>query len=69
MQQKLATIAAKTEPAANHDAGLFDLLDTTEPESEMLTPEFASRIARRNISGDGNPSRRPFTAYVRHIIP
>jgi len=60
MQQKLATIAAKTDPAANHDVGFFDLLDTAE--SELLMPEFACRIARRNISWDGNPSRLPFTA-------
>jgi hypothetical protein len=33
MQQKLATMAAKTDPAANHDVGLFDLLDVARPEA------------------------------------
>ena len=34
-----------------------------------LISRFSSRTAWRTISCDGNPSLRPFTAYVRHIMP
>jgi hypothetical protein len=60
IQQKLAMIAATIEPAAN-TVGFVDLIDGGSPESELLMPEFASRIAWRNTSRDGNPSLRPST--------
>lgn len=64
MQQKLATTAAKTEPAANQDVGLFDRLDGAELESELQMPEFASRIAWRKLRQDHQPVERPTHASV-----
>ncbi len=34
-----------------------------------LTADCVSRMAWRTISRGGSPSLRPFTKYVRHIIP